>query len=76
MVKESTIIPPIQTLRSKEEISVSTKDKRILYLGVFISFICLITVVTFLPMSQTLKMVSLIIGSFILVDLHRTLKRV
>jgi hypothetical protein len=45
-----------------------------LFVLVFLSFIGLITLLSFLPMTSALRFTSLLVGSFLIIDLHRTLK--
>ena len=56
--------------------SEETKSKLIWkpFLLIFGSYLILLAVITFLPITFSLKLIGLMIGSFLIEDLHRSLK--
>ncbi len=73
--KDIKIIPRVKNpVLSSEEGRCICKDKFILFGIIFGGFLIMLTVITFLPLSFPLKLAGVLIGSFLLVDLHKTLK--
>ena len=45
-----------------------------LFVLVFVSFLSLLLLISYLPITMMMRFASLAIGSFLIIDLHRTLK--
>lgn len=43
-------------------------------LGIFFCFLILLAAVTYLPIGFSLKVMALLIGSFLLIDIHKSIK--
>jgi len=74
--KDIKIIPGLPKIRMSEtQLAEGEQEvKWEMYLAIFASYLILLGVVTFLPIAFSLKLIGLIIGSFILLDLFRSLK--
>jgi len=72
--KETIEIPPLPKVPK----SLVEKSKRIeiwvTSLGLFICFLILLAAVTYLPIGFSLKVMALLIGSFLLIDIHKSIK--
>lgn len=83
--KEFKIIPSLDSSGLKEKAKVPKQEKKssrkiqnsnaIIFLLIFGSFLTLLIAITFLPLSSSLKTLGLLIGSFLIFDLHQSIKR-
>lgn len=72
--KETIVIPRVKDFIKKAKESLEKKPYLFYFVLIFFLFAGLLILITYLPMSQLLKVISLIIGSFILEDIHHSLK--
>ena len=81
--KEFKIIPrsslpekeSVKRTDSKEEYLGIKSPEIIICLAMFVAYLILISLLTFLPMTLLFKIVSLLIGSFIIADILQIIKR-
>lgn len=69
--KETIIIPVMKNLKKKLS-SLKSKDKSLFL--IFACYLVLLILIVFLPMENYLKVLSLLLGSFILLDLLHFMK--
>ena len=69
LVPPAAIVRPVPTNNNNKETFKSS------LLGIFIVYLILTVAVTYLPLCLTLKILSLVIGSFLLFDILHSLKR-
>ena len=73
------VIPKLPTSKigSKEggKIGIINKQEIALLFGIFIAYLVLISVLTFLPIMESLRIVGLLIGSFLIGDILQAIKR-
>jgi len=74
--KDIKIIPRLaqKFMRDTESLEGTENIRWEMYLVIFVGYLILLGVITFLPIVFSLKVLGLIIGSFILIDLFRSLK--
>lgn len=73
--KETIIIPRAKEFFKKTKESLEGKNPYVFYFVlIFVLFAVLLVLITYLPMDHSLKVISLIIGSFVLIDIHHSLK--
>jgi len=74
--KDIKIIPRLaqKFMRDTELLEGTENIRWEMYLVIFVGYLILLGVITFLPIVFSLKVLGLIIGSFILIDLFRSLK--
>lgn len=73
-LKDLKLVPPISIKRP--EATCECVDKSFVYfpLGIFIAYLILVVGITFLPLTFTLKILGLVIGSFLLFDILLSFK--
>lgn len=73
------VIPKLPTSKSgsREEgkVGIINKQEIALLFGIFIAYLVLISVLTFLPIMESLRVVGLLIGSFLIGDILQAIKR-
>ena len=78
MAEKDTILIPAKVQKFLKQKTVSVKKS--LYnhqlVLIFLLYLILLAVITFLPMSNTLKILGLLIGSFILEDIMHFIKKI
>ncbi len=72
---EVKIIPPLQRFMKQKIVSIKKSLYNHQFLLIFLLYLVLLSVITFLPMSNSLKIMGLLIGSFILEDIHHSFKK-
>ena len=76
--KKDIIIIPSKRIKRFLKQKVSSVKKNFynhLLVLIFLMFLVLLAVVTYLPMSNVLKILGLLIGSFVLEDIHHSFKK-
>ena len=78
MAEKDTMLIPAKVQKFLKQKTVSVKKS--LYnhqlVLIFLLYLILLAVITFLPMSNTLKILGLLIGSFILEDIMHFIKKI
>lgn len=76
MAKENTILIPRKPgPKISKEAFTSLKSHYILFAMVFGGYLALLGLLTFLQLDFSIKILALLVGSFILIDLHKTLAK-
>lgn len=73
--KDIKVVPPASIVKPEPTFDNNKDPFKISLLGIFISYLILTIIITFLPLCLTLKILSLVIGSFLLFDILHSLKR-
>ena len=76
--KDTIIIPSLpKRIIQKAKISLRKggKSYSTLFILIFILWVGLLLLITYLPISPVLKVLSLLIGTFLLEDIHHSLKK-
>jgi len=73
--KDVIIIPRKQKFLKQVKASVKKSFYNHLVVLIFLLYLVLLAVVTYLPLTNSLKILGLLIGSFILEDIHHSLKK-
>lgn len=73
--KEVIIIPSIKKFIQQKKASLKKNSYNIILILIFIMFLVLLCIVTFLPVIIAIKIIALVIGSFIIEDIHHSFKK-
>jgi len=74
--KDTIIIAPLKKLIERRVAAVKKNVYQYLLVLIFIFYLVLLVAITFLPITNCLRILSLLIGSFILEDIHHSLKKI
>lgn len=73
--KDVIIIPRIQKFFKQKKVSVKKNTYNYFLTLIFVLYLFLLVIITFLPIANSLRILALLIGSFILEDLHHSFKK-